>query len=45
MFITFIFTNKHTEPPVLLLLLPQILRGKEDSLTGFLDPMNFGDGL
>lgn len=28
-----------------LLVLPQILRGKEDSLTGFLDPMNFGDSL
>lgn len=25
--------------------LTQILRGKEDSLTGFLDPMNFGDSL
>ncbi|KAM4573969.1 retinoblastoma-like protein 2 isoform 2-T2 [Odontesthes bonariensis] len=23
----------------------RILRGKEDSLTGFLDPMNFGDGF
>lgn len=23
----------------------QILRGKEDSLTGFLDPVNFGDSL
>lgn len=27
------------------LRLTQILRGKEDSLTGFLDPINFGDSL